>query len=46
VRAVTTTGFGSTWLLEEMCDGSLEISVSLLVVAGEILDAVCTAVRV
>ena len=40
--AVTTTGFGSTWLLEEMCDGALELSVSLLVVAGEILDAVCT----
>jgi len=42
VLAVTSSGFGSTWLLEEMCDGALELSVSLLVVAGEILDAVCT----
>ena len=42
VLAVTSDGFGSTWLLEEMCDGALELSVSLLVVAGEILDAVCT----
>ena len=42
VLAITSDGFGSTWLLEEMCDGSLELSVSLLVVAGEILDAVCT----
>jgi len=42
VLAVTSDGFGTTWLLEEMCDGSLELSVSLLVVAGEILDAVCT----
>jgi len=42
VLDVTTDGFGSTWLLEELCEGSIELSVSLLVVSGEILDAVCT----
>ena len=28
--------------MQELCDGSVELSVSLLVLAGEILDAVCT----
>ena len=42
VLEVTTDGFGTTWLLQELCEGSIELSVSLLVVSGDILDAVCT----
>lgn len=42
VRAVTTGGFGTTWLLQELCSGEIEYSVSLLVLEGEILDAICT----
>lgn len=42
VYEVTTEGFGSTWLLQELVSGSLESCVSLLVDRGEILDAICT----
>lgn len=38
----TRDGFGSRWLLQELITGRNEFSTSLLVVEGEILDAICT----
>lgn len=42
VLNVTTDGFGSVWLLQELCPGRLEASVSLLVLQGEIVDSIYT----
>jgi len=40
VLNVTSDGFGEEWLLEEMCPGRLELSASLLVSNGEIVDSI------
>jgi len=37
-----TDGFGSTWLLQELCPGRFEASVSLLVFDGQIVDSIYT----
>jgi carbamoylphosphate synthase large subunit len=39
---VTTTGFGSEWLLQELIPGCEEYACSVLVDNGEVLDAICT----
>lgn len=38
----TGGGFGSRWLLQELCAGRIEHATSLLVQRGKILDAICT----
>lgn len=41
-NAITTEGYGSDWLLQELVPGSVEYAVSLLVRDGVIADAVST----
>lgn len=40
--AIATEGYGTDWLLQELCPGAVEHSVSLLVRDGVIADAVST----
>jgi len=42
VLKVTDSGFGSKWVLQEFMPGRFEYSTSVLVLKGEILEAVCT----